>query len=635
MNISYRHIVRYFYSEPSVKEISEKLFQLGHENEIEENDILNIEFTPNKGDCLSLKGIVRDLGIFYETKKNDEIFEDPISFFDFKFKNLSTSDCPKISFLKIEIEGDISEYKDNLRSYFDDLDIKKNNFFTDVSNYVAYETGQPTHCYDAKKIKNEVQLKKINSKTSFNTLIDKEINLTNENLVFCIDDEVINLAGVMGGKSTSCSGSTTEVIVECAYFKPESIIGKSLKYDIQSDAAYKFERGVDPSCHEDVLRRFIFIVSEHAKLKSIKLFTESHQDIEEKKIQFDVDKIKKIIGIDIKEAEYKNMLLKLGFGFENQYILIPTYRSDIETQNDLAEEVSRIIGYDEIPREEFKISKVNTKLPTKRKEQNIKNFLIDNGFFEIINNPFTSIKSKGSIKIDNPLDSNRKFLRSNLKNSLVENLLYNERRQKDSIKLFEISDVYFNSNEIKKSRLLGIIASGRVGKNYRDFSRWINEDYLSDILDRFQIKDKNIQVISRENLESKSKNKIVYFEISVDDIIDSVDSYIPVTTPPSNFITYSPISEYPSSSRDLSFSINNPVKLNELRNTIEKYHDEDLKEKFIFDFYENPSNNEIKIGFRFIFQSQSRTLKEDDINIVIKDIIAKALAIETVTIPGL
>ena len=635
MNISYRHIVRYFYSEPSVKEISEKLFQLGHENEIEENDILNIEFTPNKGDCLSLKGIVRDLGIFYETKKNDEIFEDPISFFDFKFKNLSTSDCPKISFLKIEIEGDISEYKDNLRSYFDDLDIKKNNFFTDVSNYVAYETGQPTHCYDAKKIKNEVQLKKINSKTSFNTLIDKEINLTNENLVFCIDDEVINLAGVMGGKSTSCSGSTTEVIVECAYFKPESIIGKSLKYDIQSDAAYKFERGVDPSCHEDVLRRFIFIVSEHAKLKSIKLFTESHQDIEEKKIQFDVDKIKKIIGIDIKEAEYKNMLLKLGFGFENQYILIPTYRSDIETQNDLAEEVSRIIGYDEIPREEFKISKSNTKLPTKRKEQNIKNFLIDNGFFEIINNPFTSIKSKGSIKIDNPLDSNRKFLRSNLKNSLVENLLYNERRQKDSIKLFEISDVYFNSNEIKKSRLLGIIASGRVGKNYRDFSRWINEDYLSDILDRFQIKDKNIQVISRENLESKSKNKIVYFEISVDDIIDSVDSYIPVTTPPSNFITYSPISEYPSSSRDLSFSINNPVKLNELRNTIEKYHDEDLKEKFIFDFYENPSNNEIKIGFRFIFQSQSRTLKEDDINIVIKDIIAKALAIETVTIPGL
>tara|TARA_Y100000816_G_C26102864_1_gene585029 strand:+ start:629 stop:2536 length:1908 start_codon:yes stop_codon:yes gene_type:complete len=635
VNISYRHIVRYFYSEPSVKEISEKLFQLGHENEIEENDILNIEFTPNKGDCLSLKGIVRDLGIFYETKKNDEIFEDPISFFDFKFKNLSTSDCPKISFLKIEIEGDISEYKDNLRSYFDDLDIKKNNFFTDVSNYVAYETGQPTHCYDAKKIKNEVQLKKINSKTSFNTLIDKEINLTNENLVFCIDDEVINLAGVMGGKSTSCSGSTTEVIVECAYFKPESIIGKSLKYDLQSDAAYKFERGVDPSCHEDVLRRFIFIVSEHAKLKSIKLFTESHQDIEEKKIQFDVDKIQKIIGIDIKEAEYKNMLLKLGFGFEDQYILIPTYRSDIETQNDLAEEVSRIIGYDEIPREEFKISKSTTKVPTKRKEHNIKNFLIDNGFFEIINNPFTSIKSKGSIKIDNPLDSNRKFLRSNLKNSLVENLLYNERRQKDSIKLFEISDVYFNSNEIKKNRLLGIIASGRVGKNYRDFSRWINEDYLSDILDRFQIKDKNIQVISRENLESKSKNKIVYFEISVDDIIDSVDSYIPVTTPPSNFITYSPISEYPSSSRDLSFSINNHVKLNELRNTIEKYHDEDLKEKFIFDFYENPSNNEIKIGFRFIFQSQSRTLKEDDINIVIKDIIAKALAIETVTIPGL
>jgi len=451
-----------------------------------------------------------------------------------------------------------------------------------------------------------------------------------------MDDEVINLAGVMGGKSTSCSRSTKEVIVECAFFRPESIARKSLKYDLQSDASYKFERGVDPLCHENILRRFIRVVKDHAKIKSIEIFSESSENIKEQRINFDLNTINKIIGLDIDEKEYKNMLLKLGFNFKDDCIIIPSYRSDISSQNDLAEEVARIVGYDQIPLQELSIPPTPKPAKFNNKEQYIKNILIDNGFYEVINNPFTSLQDKDSIKVDNPIDSRKQYLRFDLKNSLIENLLYNERRQNDSIKLFEVSDVYLNDGEIKKTKLLGIIASGRVGKNYKDFSRKIDEQYFLTFLNQLGVKDlNNIQSISREDMDSKSKNKIMYFELNVDNIDDTVKEYNAISKPPSEFIIYDPISEYPSSIRDLSFSITNSGMLSKLKKTIKNYKHNDLKEIFVFDFYENIKRNEIKIGFRFIFQSKIKTLRENEINHIMKDIINNSLDIDSVTIPGL
>ena len=137
---------------------------------------------------------------------------------------------------------------------------------------MSYETGQPTHCYDAKKIDGEIVLENYESEYDLETLLDKNIKLTNSNAVFKIDKKIINLAGVVGDKSTSCTSKTREVIIECAYFNPEIIIGKSIKYDIKSDAAHKFERGVDPSSHEYVLRRFINIVKDHTEIKRLELF---------------------------------------------------------------------------------------------------------------------------------------------------------------------------------------------------------------------------------------------------------------------------------------------------------------------------------------------------------------------------
>ena len=156
----------------------------------------------------------------------------------------------------------------------------------------------------------------------------------------------------------------------------------------------------------------------------------------------------------------EDYLTKLGFNIDNNKIVYPSYRSDIKTENDIAEEVARVIGYNNIPTQPIKIPKLST-TPAQNLElleQNIKSLLISEGFFEVINDPFVNHETNNSIKLDNPLDSRRKNLRINLEKSLIDNLLYNERRQQDSIKLFEITDVYYlEKKQLKNKRKLGII----------------------------------------------------------------------------------------------------------------------------------------------------------------------------------
>ena len=633
MKIAYSHLVRHINDGPSIDDLSNKLFQLGHEHEIE-NKIFDMEFTPNRGDCLSINGILRDLSVFYTINLDQDIYDKQISDLSINFENLSKEICPKISFLKIEVDKLPSLYNGALEEYFCDLGLSKNNFFTDVSNYLSYETGQPTHCYDSDSIKGKLTFQEHNGNKEFESLLGKKINLTEKNSVFLLNNEVINLAGIMGGSSTACSSDTTSVIIECAFFRPESVVGKSIKYGINSEAAHKFERGVDPECHERVLRRFVKIISEHANIINLELISHKYEESQLHQILIDVNKINKIIGININTDEYIEYLLKLGFLVKGNYIEVPSFRSDIKTQNDLAEEVARVIGYDNIPRSEIKIPANVSK--RNNIENKIRYFLLDHGFYEVINSPFVNVSSEYSIKVDNPLDSNRRFLRTNIINSLVDNLLFNERRQKDSVKLFEISDVYSTEGNLQKSRKLSIIASGRVGLNYQEFSTKISIKYLStifaEILPNITF---DFKTISRDKLDTKLKSEIIYLEMDVEMLSDDVLHYVELSKPAKEFIQYKPISELPSSYKDISYSIRNYNKVEELQNLIFNFKYEILKDIFIFDYFKNDKKNEIKIGFRFIFQSKDETLTSSQIDKVLNDIISMSLEISEIEIPGL
>ena len=641
MKIAYEHLIKFIPSRPSIENISEKFFQLGHEHEIE-NNIFDMELTPNRGDCLSINGLLRDLSVFYEVTPNNDIYTDDIKSLDINFVNNSPEACPSISFLKIKIQGEVSAYKGIFQDYFDDLDVNKNNFFTDISNYISYETGQPTHCYDAEKVTSLISLETSIEEYEFKTLLDKTIKLEDENLVFVQNDEVINLAGVMGGSSTACSKDTKSVIVECAYFNPENVIGQSIKYDIKSDAAHKFERGVDPLCHEKVLRRFLKIVDEHATIKNVEIFRRDYISHNSTEIPFSIERINNILGLSCNSEELQDYLTKLGFNIDKNKIIAPSYRSDIKTENDIAEEVARVIGYNNIPTQPIKIPKLSNTSAKNLEllENNIKTLLISEGFFEVINDPFVNHETNNSIKLDNPLDSGRKNLRINLEKSLIDNLLYNERRQQDSIKLFEITDVYYiEKKELKSKRKLGIICSGRVGKNYLDFSRKIDNKYLTNILEKLNKKISfNPHLINRDELETKLNDKIIYFEIDLNELenydFDILDKEKFILNK-NNFKKYIPISSFPSSVRDLSFAVADKEKYHDLQNLLLDYKDILIKEIFIFDFYHNENKDEIKIGFRFVFQSNSSTITEGEVNKIMNEIIEKALSIPSVEIPGL
>jgi phenylalanyl-tRNA synthetase beta chain len=633
MKINYQDLINFLSVKPSKEDLSQKLFQLGHEHEID-GDIFNMELTPNRGDCLSLIGLARDLSIFFGKSKSIDLFGGDIETLEINFENFSPIDCPKISFLEVEIENSKVEYKSYLENYFNTIGGKKTNLFTDISNYISYELGQPTHCFEGESIKTKLTFENRECNSVFKTLLGSEVVLKNSNCVFSLNNEIISLAGVMGGATTACSVNTKKVLVECAYFNPESIIGKSIKYNLVSDAAHKFERGVDIASQEMVLRRFAKVVQEHAKIKSIKFKSFAEECNKVLTIPIDVSKINKILGTSLERNEYLRYLRGLGFEIADE-IKVPSFRHDIKTNNDLAEEIARVIGYNNIKNAPLKLNKI-TNDSNDDKIVKLESLLVENGFTEVINFPFTSKKEKESINIDNPLDSNRNNFRTSLRDSLINNLLYNERRQKESIKLFEISDIYSKDIEIKQQKKLGLIVSGRVGNNHNDFQKKLDNKYLNNLLTIDSSEDVfEITEIYRNDLDTKKKDKIYYVEISLEDIPKNFFKNIRANKKSIKFVTYKPVSEYPSSKRDFSFSIDGLDKVNTVITLLEGISDEIIKDSFIFDFYKNDKTKIVKLGYRCIFQSKLKTLSDIEVNRKVQEVLNPILEIEGVSIPGM
>ena len=645
MKIVYSHLLNFLEKKPPLNELSDKLFQLGHEHEID-GEVLDLEITPNRGDCLSLKGIARDLNYFYKAVLDNEHYDADIPESSLVFENKAEDLCPNISFVEIEIEGKVKDYAPYLENYFQDLKLNKNNLFTDISNYLAYETGQPTHCYDATKINGPLVLEKRNKQEKFKTLLGSEIELEGENLVFTINGVAVDLAGTMGDESTSCSEDTTKVLVECAYFKPEEILGKARQYNLNSEASYKFERGVDFLAQEKVLRRFIAVVADHAKIKSLALKTERRK-VEKTEIEFDSDRLNKIIGTELTETEQKNYLNSLYF-MTKDIVEVPSHRSDVDQLNDLAEEITRMIGYDNIASKTLALPVKAKKIEAKFEEL-CRDYLVNNGFFEVVNFPFNDNQDESAISVDNPLDKKRSKMRVCITKSIKENVVFNQNRQKDSIKFFEFSDIYTKDGNENK---LAVIVSGRTNNNFKEFNTQLDYSYLKGLiktifseilgkelnfkLDQSQNYDLYEKVycddvhigrigkLSKEFVDSKMKTPVFSFEIALNNLL--------LPTKKQN-----KISDFPASYRDLSFSLDHHENLGELARLIKKYKEssELMVDCFVFDLFENKKQNILKVGYRFKFQALENNITDEETEAVMNPLIKESLQIDGINIEGL
>ena len=389
------------------------------------------------------------------------------------------------------------------------------------------------------------------------------------------------------------------------------------------------------------LKRFIKIIEDHTEIKSMSIFHNVEQSKTPIYIKYDEKKVENILGIELKDSSKTlNILSKLGFSLKDNIISPPSYRHDIQHINDIAEEIARSIGYndDVFQNSNYKLTLQPLEIKNSIENQ-IRSFLVENNFNEVINYPFCGENDAGSLEIINPLDKNQNNLRHNLKNSLVKNLYFNERRQKDSVKLFEISEIYhFQNNEIKNMAKLGIIISGHQGYNFRDFSNKLDLIYLENLFlplvskGSINLRD-SIQELKRDSSESKAKTKIFYFEIPIEFLSFKPEFHCELK--PTKFKKYVKPSDFPSSFRDLSFLIKDERKIDALLKKLESYSNKDLKKSFLFDFYENKNKNEIKIAFRFIFQSYERTLVDKEVDNYVSDIVKSISDIEGIEIPGM
>jgi len=228
-------------------------------------------------------------------------------------------------------------------------------------------------------------------------------------------------------------------------------------------------------------------------------------------------------------------------------------------------------------------------------------------------------------------------LRTELIPSLIENIVYNEKRQKESLKFFEISDIYFlQNNKILHEKRIGIIVSGREALNHIGFSKKLDEKYLQDLFGSVVTDiDKMIKRVNRDSIDSKIKTPIFAFEIPLDKLSSEIAELSSSTIINNTFTKYREISDYPSSYRDFSFSIENHEDLPKLYDCIEEIDIEFLRDFFIFDYYEDKKNKRIKIGYRFIFQSNSKTLTEKEVNNSVNNLLEPILNIGSISVPGL
>ena len=439
----------------------------------------------------------------------------------------------------------------------------------------------------------------------------------------------------MGGKKTSCQPSTKKVLIESAHFLPDAVIGRAVSYDLKSDASHKFERFVDPQLSELALRRFINIVSDHTEIVQLKVAKFNSPKSKRKRIIFDPNEINRILGTDYTEKSLKNILNDLYFEFQNKEIIVPSFRSDIESSNDIAEEIARVEGYDKIKSIPLNIKKISK---AKSFINDLRSFLIQNGFTEVINFQFSKNENEGSISIDNPLDINKKNIRTNLEESLIENLLYNEKRQKESIKLFEISDLYSinEKNEISFERYLGVIASGRIANNYKAFNKIIDKDFIVNIFRKSNINvEKYISKIDRKKLDTKKKLDILFFQLPIKEIEASFDqSSLESTTPSKGFFKYKQLSDFPSSNRDFSFLVKEKSYIDKISEIILKNNSHIIKDAFLFDYFHNEREGYFKAGYRFIFQHPDKTLTDEEITNETESLIREILNLDGVSIPG-
>ena len=630
--------------------------------------VIDISITPNRADCLGVRGIARDLsstgiGKLLPLKK--------------KKLNQSTKHLIKTSIKKDPKQGCLTfgscyikdivntESPDWLKEKLVSLGLKPISAVVDITNYVMFDLNRPLHAYDADKIDKEIIVRDSKEGEQFEALDNKKYKLKKGMCVITDKSGVLGLGGIIGGTKTSTELDTKNILLESAYFLPASIRKTARELSINTDAKFRFERGIDPNSIVEGLQLATELITKICGGKASKFIITGKNSQKNKSIKFDVEKFENLIGIPININEAQKIFLSLGFKCkkEKKYLLveIPSWRPDIIQDADLIEELIRIKGFKNIKLIEPAKKRENDTLNFKQKLFHLSQRAIaSKGYLETVTWSFTDSKidkqfAKGEkeITIYNPISNDLDVLRRSIYSNLAIHLKRNQDRGYEDLSLFEIGPTFFGKNPGEQQIVLGALKSGKVSRK-----SWIEKEREIDVFDiksdaiktliELGVSEQNLFVSDNTkhcyhpgrsgsiNFKSAKGPQLAYFGELHPAIIKKLDFKEPNIFGLEIFLKNIPepikkirqskksfqVSDFQKSQRDFAFIIDKIFKIGILEKIIQEI-DSLIQDVTTFDVYEgeNIPQDKKSVAVNVTLQSENKTLSEKDLDQISKKII--------------
>ena len=615
-----------------------------------------IGVTPNRGDCMSHLGIARELSNYFNLtlKENSQTLKSNI-------ENVIKVNSGKIkacnSYQSIEIENfTLSDSNLNIRYRLSSIGVRVINNVVDYTNYVLHDIGQPLHAFDRDKLFGTISVRFAKDKENLKTLDEQERKLTSEDLIITDNDKPIALAGVMGGYDTEVTDTTTNLLIESAYFDKVSIMKTSRRLNLISDASIRFERGIDFNLQKQGLQRFVNLFENDQEINYSSIIDSSKNGISYDSISFDKNEIEQILGVELDDNFIKNTLIKLQIESEISDKKIkfksPSWRYDLERPIDLIEELAKHYGFNNFESTLPVGNNLNSTGDYWDKRIYLSEKLSSTNFYEIQTLSFTDSLSnelftpeKKSVSVINPIDQTQENLRTNLLTSLINTYKFNLESNGKSHRYYEINNVYDDSKHKKFKMIpnqeysLGLlIPENETVEDRKGKTKTNNINTLANVIKNL-FPSSELEHLTRPGFHKnysyliKLDNKILGFmgklSYKIQSELELHDSlYIAqINTENFNFdqlkaFTYKPLSAYPFIKFDLSFSVPNDFQASDLINCIESILSDNENNISIFDNFTNEKTR--NLGIRIVTRSYEKTYTETESTEILEMIVKEA-----------
>jgi len=442
------------------------------------NDVtIELGLTPNRGDCLSIAGIAREVGVLNHVAVSGPATKDVSveSTDKFDVKLDAPDACPQYLGRIIRGIDQTAQTPMWMQERLRRSGIRSLGPVVDVTNYVLLELGQPMHAFDLDKLEKGIVVRFAKKGEKLTLLDEQEITLDDASLVIADQKKAVALAGIMGGLDTAVQDETKDIFLECAYFNPLAIAGKARQYGLHTDSSHRFERGVSPELQVKAIERATELLLDivGGKVAPVSRAVSNSHMPSKRDVTLRLPRIEKVLGLSIPEKDVLDILHHLGMEVQQQVdgwkVVPPAHRFDIELEEDLIEEVGRIVGYDQLPNTRPQGSMLmKARTETRIGQRRIRHFLVDLGYQEAITYSFVSPELQSwlapdvdVVNLSNPISSDMATMRTSLWPGLIQALQHNLNRQQDRISLFECGLRFIQQDsELKQEMMVSGLRSG-------------------------------------------------------------------------------------------------------------------------------------------------------------------------------